>query len=504
MKPNLKVFTVFLLMATSCVVLPRQMEAQQSTISLQTFYDELSPYGQWIDYRNYGYVWIPNAESDFVPYSTDGHWILTEYGWSWASDYDWGWAAFHYGRWSFDNSFGWFWVPDNEWGPAWVNWRQSDGYYGWSPMEPGISLNISFGRQYDSNNDHWLFVRDRDFERSDMNHYYVGKSDRDRIVRSSTIINRTYVDRTRNTTYVAGPSRESVQQATGRTITPLTVKGNNKPGQNVRNGQLEIYRPRIEKESAGRKTSPTRVTDVKDVKRNPTRDASNQNQVGNPVSRPAIQPVDNKNQQNNSRPVEQNKVTPPVNQNRNIQNNDPTRTTPGDINRPIRQPNKVDIQNNQPNQQQNMNQQYNNRQNRNINQPANHDQNVQTVQPTRATPADISKPINRQPDSRDNQNNVPNQPQNVNQQDNNKQQNSNGQQNIPRTATDDRRDIQNSGSNQQPNAARPANTINRSQPAKQQKARQNNNTKPAKEEKSVNQRVKEEQTKTPDQETNRR
>ena len=473
MKPNLKVFTVFLLMATSCVVLPRQMEAQQSTISLQTFYDELSPYGQWVDYRNYGYVWIPNAESDFVPYSTDGHWILTEYGWTWSSDYDWGWAAFHYGRWSFDNSFGWFWVPDNEWGPAWVNWRQSDGYYGWSPMEPGISLSISFGQSYDSNNDHWLFVRDRDFERSDMNRYYVGRTDRDRMVRNSTIIKRTYVDRTRNTTYVSGPSRESVQEATGRTIKPLTVRENNKPGQNLSNGQLEIYRPRIEKDNAGRKTSPTRVTNPNDVKRNQG-------------SRPATQTINNSNQQNNSRPANQNNVATPVNQNRDIQNNVPTRTTPAEINRPIRQPNKVDIQNNQPNQQRNMNQQYNNRQNRNVNQPVNHDQNAPIQQPVKVTQDVQSNPIIRQPDRRN-------------------EQNSNGQQNIPRTVNEDKRDVQNNAVPVQPqNTARSANGGNRSQPAKQQNVRQSNNNKPVKEEKSVNQRVKEEQTKTPDQETNKR
>ncbi|MBV5281885.1 MAG: hypothetical protein JZU53_05555 [Paludibacter sp.] len=464
MKPNLKILTLLLLMATSCVVLPRQVEAQESTISLQVFYDELSPYGQWIDYRDYGYVWIPNAEPDFVPYSTDGHWILTEYGWTWASDYDWGWATFHYGRWSFDNSFGWFWVPDNEWGPAWVNWRQYNGYYGWSPMEPGISLSISFGRSYYGNNDHWLFVRDRDFERSDMNRYYVGRSERDRMVRNSTIIKRTYVDRTRNTTYVSGPSRESVQRATGRTIKPVAIREYNKPGQNLRNGQLEIYRPRIGKDKAGRKTSPTRVASPNDVKRN----------QGN---RQPTQSVNNNSSQNNSRPANKNNVTSPVQQNRNIKNNEPDKTKPVDRNKSIRQPNKADIQNNQPNQQRNMNQQYNNRQNRNINQPANHDRNRQTQQPGKPIQEVQSKPIIQQPERRNEQNN-------------------NGQRNIPRTVNEDRRDVQ--------NTARPAKEVTRSQQEKQQNVRHSNDNKPAKEEKSVNQRVKEEQAKSPDQETNKR
>ena len=42
-------------------------------VSYQTFYDELSPHGQWIDYPGQGYVWVPDADQDFQPYSTNGH-----------------------------------------------------------------------------------------------------------------------------------------------------------------------------------------------------------------------------------------------------------------------------------------------------------------------------------------------------------------------------------------------------------------------------------------------
>src|SRR5215212_7218730 len=37
------------------------------TVSYQTFYDELSPYGQWIESPEYGYVWTPDMD-DFRPY----------------------------------------------------------------------------------------------------------------------------------------------------------------------------------------------------------------------------------------------------------------------------------------------------------------------------------------------------------------------------------------------------------------------------------------------------
>jgi len=74
-------------------------------VSYQTFYDELSPHGRWIDYPGVGYVWVPDAGPDFRPYSSNGHWVYSDnYEWMWVSDYDWGWAPFHYGRWGQDPS----------------------------------------------------------------------------------------------------------------------------------------------------------------------------------------------------------------------------------------------------------------------------------------------------------------------------------------------------------------------------------------------------------------
>ena len=67
-------------------------------VSYQTFYDELSPHGRWVEYPGQGYVWVPDAEEDFQPYSTNGHWVWSDdYEWMWVSDYEWGWAPFHYG-----------------------------------------------------------------------------------------------------------------------------------------------------------------------------------------------------------------------------------------------------------------------------------------------------------------------------------------------------------------------------------------------------------------------
>jgi len=214
MKNTIKILTISFAFIILSIVIPIRLSALQPNVSFQVFYDELSPYGQWIDYPNYGYAWIPDAGSDFVPYSSGGHWILTDYGWTWVSDYSWGWAPFHYGRWGYDNSYGWLWIPGYEWGPSWVSWRRADGYYGWRPLEPGVSIDVSFGREYNTHNDHWMFVRDRDFDRSDVNHYYIDRNERERVIRNSTVINEKHVDKSRNTTYVYGPTTDEVQKVT--------------------------------------------------------------------------------------------------------------------------------------------------------------------------------------------------------------------------------------------------------------------------------------------------
>src|SRR5688500_14813416 len=114
-------------------------------VSYQTFYDELSPHGRWIEYPGHGYVWVPDAGADFRPYSSKGHWVWTDdHEWMWVSEYDWGCAPFHYGRWDYDNHYGWYWVPGYEWAPAWVAWRDGGDYYGWAPIRPGISISINF------------------------------------------------------------------------------------------------------------------------------------------------------------------------------------------------------------------------------------------------------------------------------------------------------------------------------------------------------------------------
>lgn len=288
---------LFVLLSYSCAT-QSPVSAQRGYVDSQVFYDQLSPYGEWVDYPNYGYVWIPDVDQDFSPYSTSGYWVMTDYGWTWVSDYPWGWAPFHYGRWDYDNYYGWFWVPDYEWGPSWVTWRSGNGYYGWTPMRPGISISLSFGYEY-RDLDRWNFVRDRDFGRSDIYRYYVDRSDYNTIINNSMVINNTYIDRSRNTTYIAGPSRNDVQRVTGRRISNISVRDNDRPGQVLKNSQLQIYRPQIQKTSGqGQKPAPSRITNLKDVKPARERNAPDQRSKVSPTE-------NNRREQQQSQPQRQ-------------------------------------------------------------------------------------------------------------------------------------------------------------------------------------------------------
>src|SRR5205085_464744 len=90
----------------------------------------------WRTTPDYGRVWVPvGIGSEWRPYS-DGNWVYTDWGWTFASADPWGWACYHYGRWGFGLGIGWYWVPGAVWAPAWVSWRYGGGWVAWAPMGP--------------------------------------------------------------------------------------------------------------------------------------------------------------------------------------------------------------------------------------------------------------------------------------------------------------------------------------------------------------------------------
>jgi hypothetical protein len=308
MKATYKILVWLLVVNSFTLIAPQKVTAQVS-INLQVFYDDLSPYGNWINNSNYGYVWVPNVSNNFTPYNTNGYWVFTNVGWTWVSNYSWGWAPFHYGRWLYDPYYGWLWVPGYEWGPGWVTWRSAQGYYGWAPIGPGISIEIAYGRNYNLPYNQWTFVRDRDFGRTNIYNYYINSSSNTTIINNSTVINNIQRDKSRNVKYNAGPDRTETQKRTGTSISPITLRERNKPGQNLSKGELQIYRPSVQKNNAaGRKPAPSKVVNIKELKPVSKRDAKTQPQNTN---QPSPKQSNNKQakqqaqQQRNDQPAKQ-------------------------------------------------------------------------------------------------------------------------------------------------------------------------------------------------------
>jgi hypothetical protein len=225
------------------------------SVDIGFFYDQLAPYGDWIQAEPYGWVWYPyNTPAGWRPY-TYGQWVYTDdHGWVWDSNWDWGWACFHYGRWAMNDSYGWVWVPGYDWGPAWVAWRSGPGYVGWAPLPPEIRWHAGIGLelgQHDLDRDirdrDWIFVPDRDFDRPAL-HYYVLPSWRNGLLFEHTQ-NVTRLDIVAGHIMDFGISIGAVERATGRPVPHYHLRSVGSLGAarlpRERRGELDVFRPRI-------------------------------------------------------------------------------------------------------------------------------------------------------------------------------------------------------------------------------------------------------------------
>lgn len=219
----------------------RNYDDDRSNVNINVFVGALSPYGRWMNYGSYGQVWICN-DAGFIPYQTRGHWAYTPYGWTWVSAYNWGWAPFHYGRWTYDPFYGWMWVPGYTWGPAWVCWRNGGGYYGWTPMAPGVSFNVGFSFGNGIPYNRWTFAPCRYMGNPYIGRYYAPRTRNVTIIRNTTIINNTTVYN--NHRFVGGPNRVEVERFTGRKVETMKINNVSKPGETrVYKNSIQMYRP---------------------------------------------------------------------------------------------------------------------------------------------------------------------------------------------------------------------------------------------------------------------
>ncbi|MEO8275410.1 MAG: cell envelope integrity protein TolA [Thermoanaerobaculia bacterium] len=219
------------------------------------FYNELSPYGEWVHRNPYGWVWFPRrVPANWRPYAY-GRWVDSDYGWTWVSAEPFGWATYHYGRWAYDRYIGWVWVPGTVWGPAWVAWQQGGGYVGWAPLPPEIGFDIGVGLRLGGLNlsfsirpTRYTFVEERQFLAPRVSTYLVPTARNVTIIHNTTnITNYTYVD---NHVVNRGIPVDRIERATGQRVRRLRVSETQAPSATkslVQNDQIRIYRPSTEK-----------------------------------------------------------------------------------------------------------------------------------------------------------------------------------------------------------------------------------------------------------------
>ncbi len=194
----------------------------QESVSIDFFYDNLDPYGDWREVGSYGYCWQPrNVEQDWQPYS-DGRWVYTDAGWTWDSDEPYGWAVYHYGRWVSIVGVGWLWIPGIEWGPGWVSWRHSTDYVGWAPLPPEARFRRSTGLSawvddyYDIGPDSYRFIETRDFGAPRLRFAFLDRSRNTTFIRQTT--NITNISWTNEMVHNGGPDYDRISQASSRPV----------------------------------------------------------------------------------------------------------------------------------------------------------------------------------------------------------------------------------------------------------------------------------------------
>lgn len=252
---------------------PGYYEQPRGDVNVSIFYDEMSPYGDWLQSDNYGVVWCPwDKPVDWRPY-TEGEWVWTNYGWAWVADEDWGWAAYHYGRWYDDPYNGWCWVPGRDWSPAWVAWREGGGYVGWAPMPPEMGWQVNVG--FSSNNwdampgvEHywWSFTLERDLPGAGVGRRLAPRHRGGVLVAGThNITNYTYVD-----AHVANRSLdiEPIRRANGRNIPTRVINDIQAPPANrsrqVSGNAYNAYRPRM-----GEAPAQSAPAEVRPARRSP-------------------------------------------------------------------------------------------------------------------------------------------------------------------------------------------------------------------------------------------
>jgi len=200
------------------------------------FYNDLAPYGTWVQLDGYGWCWQPRVVAVnhvWRPYCDGGYWVYSDAGWYWQSSYSWGWAPFHYGRWYMHPGCGWVWLPDRVWGPSWVVWRSYGDNCGWAPLPPHAVFEAGFGWRFNGVSvavnfdfglrpDHFTFVAYKDFNNHDLGHRCLAPTEVTQIYNHTTVINNYVVNN--NTIVNQGIKVDRVAAATHSQIRTVAIR----------------------------------------------------------------------------------------------------------------------------------------------------------------------------------------------------------------------------------------------------------------------------------------
>lgn len=267
---------------------------------MEVFYDALAPFGRWVESLEFGMIWIPRVQRDWHPYAA-GHWVWTNYGWTWVAEEEWGWATSHYGRWTWQHRWGWAWVPDLTWGPAWVTWRHGGDHIGWAPLPPAARWEHGAGLGLPNHRieeylqpEQWVFVEERHFTDQRL---------RERVLDPSR--NRKALGFTRNVTNFKEIDKrvinrsvtvEEIEHYSGQRVPRRqVVEQNERPGIRESNDELQVFRPggspRVPRPAD--RTPPKREPEIRPTER-PKEAEQPRHPWGTPSTAPAAPPAETK------------------------------------------------------------------------------------------------------------------------------------------------------------------------------------------------------------------
>jgi uncharacterized protein DUF6600 len=222
-------------------------------VSFSFFYSNLSSYGTWAVSAEYGRVWRPyDYEPGWNPYY-DGHWVYTDYGWTWVSDYAWGAIPYHYGTWALDAYGGWIWIPGYVWAPSWVVFSSGPDYIGWAPVPPRFVVGASIGVNSFSP-DRSVVVPARSFLAPHVGAYVVPRSkarvalSQTHIVDNISVQNHVVVNR--------GPDPRSIERAVGSSVRAVPISHVKRVVPDGQFDAAEIRADRHDRGAAPRATAP--------------------------------------------------------------------------------------------------------------------------------------------------------------------------------------------------------------------------------------------------------